>query len=86
MSDRNSVPLKAIALVLILVGAIALPLVRGFQTGFATTADVVTGVSQPAPHVTTKPAKTPEGGKHKPGKPAKPQRNHHHDSNNDEDD
>ena len=86
MTDKNAVPLKAVALALILVGALALPLVRGFQTGFATTADVVSGVPHPAPYVTAKPAKTPEDGKHKPGKQAKPAHNHHDNKNDNKDD
>ncbi len=76
MSGWSTGQLRVIALALILMAMVALPLVRGFQTGFApTTVEVVDNVPHPAPHVTAKPSRTNEHDKQKPGKPGKPKRN-----------
>jgi hypothetical protein len=75
MSDKSTGQLKAFALALILVGMVALPLVRGFQTGFAPAVEVSDNVSHPAPDVTAKPSRSHEHDERKPGKPGKPERN-----------
>jgi hypothetical protein len=75
MSDKSTGQLKAFALALILVGMVGLPLVRGFQTGFAPAVEVIDNVPHPVPHVKVKPSGSPEHDKRKPGKPGKPERN-----------
>lgn len=73
MSGWSTGQLRVIALALILMAMVALPLVRGFQTGFApTTVEVVDNVPHPVPRVTAKPSRTDEHDKQKPGKPSKP--------------
>jgi hypothetical protein len=72
MSDKSTVSLRTIALALILIGMLALPLLRGFQTGFATTAEVIDNAPQPTHHVTAKPSGPPERDKRKPDKPNRP--------------
>jgi hypothetical protein len=71
MSDKSTGRLRAFALALVLVGMVALPLVRGLQTGFAPAVEVIDNISHPVPHVTAKPSRSPEHDKRKPDKPGK---------------